>query len=246
MIIYQAIFPNNKMYIGCTINSLSNRVRCHKYKAKRGNNSLLSKAIRKYGFNNIIWNIIDNANSYNELKQKEQYYIKKFNTFGKNGYNLTLGGEGTLGSKHNIGKKRSREYIEKMKKTRTKKYGKKIVLIDCCLKQYYIYESIAEAARQHNINYTILKICRIKKSTYKNFKIFDFNSFNPNDKNLYHIKTAANSIEFKITNGQIIQEIKSINHLRKFLNISERQARNIYYKNYKYNNWRRLNESLYD
>jgi group I intron endonuclease len=50
----------------------------------------------KYGIENIVFEIIDLADSYEELCEKEKYYIELYDSFN-NGYNCTLGGEGTLG-----------------------------------------------------------------------------------------------------------------------------------------------------
>ena len=61
-------------------------------------------AIRKYGWNNIAWDIIDNAETIEELNEKEVYWIKYYNTYiglkNANGYNMTEGGGGTLGYHH--------------------------------------------------------------------------------------------------------------------------------------------------
>ena len=59
------------------------------------------KAIRKYGKDNLKWEIIDTADSEQNLNDKEIYWIKHYNSFMKNkdsnGYNLTFGGEGVNG-----------------------------------------------------------------------------------------------------------------------------------------------------
>lgn len=100
MIIYKATFPNGKSYIGQTIYELEYRKSKHKgdYKSK---NLIFYYAIRKYGWNNIIWEIIDTAETQEELNEKEKYWIKYYNTHFKaensNGYNMTTGGEGTSG-----------------------------------------------------------------------------------------------------------------------------------------------------
>ena len=61
------------------------------------------RAIRKYGWDNLIWEIIDNASSEEELNCKEIYWIDYYNTYihanNSNGYNMTLGGDGANGFK---------------------------------------------------------------------------------------------------------------------------------------------------
>lgn len=93
---------NNKIYIGLTTESISERCRKRiaeaKYRDSR--NSYILNAIRKHGSENFKVEQLDTANSLEELQQKEIYYIQLFNsTNRKIGYNLTKGGEGNLGLK---------------------------------------------------------------------------------------------------------------------------------------------------
>lgn len=104
MIIYMTKFPNGKMYIGKTIYDLETRKSQHKYDMKRDkNNKAFYNAIKKYGWDELTWNIIDIAEIEEELLLKEIYWIKYFNTYihSKNsmGYNSTIGGDGTSGYK---------------------------------------------------------------------------------------------------------------------------------------------------
>lgn len=101
-IIYKYTSPSNKMYIGQTVNEHL-RYLSHKHMK---DDTLFHKAIKKYGFNNFVYEIIVTVekDDYKALKKRldwfERYYIKKYNSFGKNGYNLTAGGGGSLGVKH--------------------------------------------------------------------------------------------------------------------------------------------------
>ena len=52
----------------------------------------------------------DNDKTLNFL---ERYYIRKFNSFGENGYNLTLGGEGALGYNFSEEQKKKMSEIRK-------------------------------------------------------------------------------------------------------------------------------------
>jgi hypothetical protein len=54
----------------------------------------LHRAMRKYGVDNFSINILDTADNINELKEKEMYYISKYDTY-RSGYNLTTGGDFT-------------------------------------------------------------------------------------------------------------------------------------------------------
>lgn len=67
-------------------------------------NSYLFNAIEKYGFDAfIVDEVLDTANSADELNEKEIMYIEKYDSFN-NGYNLTLGGESGCGQKQLKGK----------------------------------------------------------------------------------------------------------------------------------------------
>lgn len=100
-----AKFPNNKMYIGKTIRDLETRKSQHKSDMKRDkNNKAFYNAIKKYGWDELTWSIIDTAEIEEELSEKEKYWIKYYNTYihfkNSMGYNSTLGGEGTSGYKY--------------------------------------------------------------------------------------------------------------------------------------------------
>lgn len=92
-IIYKAVNNiNGDSYIGQTIGSFQVRKNTHKYEAENDYYDIhFHRAIRKYGFDNFEWKIIEEVDD-NKLNEKEVYYIKMFDTF-KNGYNSTIGGD---------------------------------------------------------------------------------------------------------------------------------------------------------
>lgn len=91
---------NNKCYIGQTTQSLKRRMYNHKYDALNNtDNSYFHNAIRKYGWESFKWIQIYKCNSLDDLFEKEQYFINKFNSLTPTGYNLTLGGSGRIGYK---------------------------------------------------------------------------------------------------------------------------------------------------
>lgn len=86
---------NGKVYIGLTTRSLEERLRQHHYDARHGKDRPLYRAMRKYGEDAFTSEIIDKAETLDELKQKEQYWIQKYNSYAAEGkgYNATLGGD---------------------------------------------------------------------------------------------------------------------------------------------------------
>lgn len=90
MIIYKITNnENGKVYIGQTIRTLEERFNRHKNDAL--NNVLdthFARAIRKYGIDTFTAEIIDTASTQEELTQKEQYWIKFYNSV-EEGYNET-------------------------------------------------------------------------------------------------------------------------------------------------------------
>ncbi|KKM24976.1 hypothetical protein LCGC14_1599690 [marine sediment metagenome] len=127
MYLYIATFPNDKKYIGIT-NNFKARKRKHRFLAKRGNVGYFYNAIRKYGWGNIKWNVSDGYNSWDDLCSAEITEIEMYNThcynFDSNGYNMTKGGDGTIGFTH------SKKYKERLSKKWIGKnnpnYGKKL------------------------------------------------------------------------------------------------------------------------
>ena len=80
---------NNKVYIGQTIRPINQRF--HRHLNEAINNILdthFARAIRKYGKDNFIIEEIDTAQTQDELNQKEQYWIRFYNSV-EEGYNET-------------------------------------------------------------------------------------------------------------------------------------------------------------
>ena len=111
MIIYRATcLATNKIYIGKTIQSLRRRKLTHLADAKRKRyNSVFHAAIRKYGEDAFVWEVLDRVMFSDLLLDLEKFYIAKYNCKTPNGYNMTDGGDGVSG---NI---KSPETIEKLK-----------------------------------------------------------------------------------------------------------------------------------
>ena len=90
---------NDKVYIGQTIDTLSNRFSKHKYEAINypNNKSSLHAAMRKYGVDKFSIVEIEQCDNEN-LNEREKYWIEYFNSYNdkSRGYNNTIGGDGNL------------------------------------------------------------------------------------------------------------------------------------------------------
>lgn len=96
--VYILEFPNEKLYIGLTGDSLYKRW-------KNGNGyrgqSYLWNAIEKYGWSNIIKDVYAIDLTEQEAKQMEIDLIAEYNTTDRRyGYNISTGGESASGFKH--------------------------------------------------------------------------------------------------------------------------------------------------
>jgi group I intron endonuclease len=132
---------NKKCYIGQTVHTLNKRIKSHIIRTNNNSKTYFHNALRKYGFENFEWEVIEKCESKEELDEMEFHYIKQYKSYWKeNGYNLTYGGDGRYGfivndetkkklSIANKGKKRSEKTKEKIRVAQTGKknsfYGKK-------------------------------------------------------------------------------------------------------------------------
>lgn len=95
MVIYSATNQlDGKVYVGQTTGSLKNRRYFHEYDSMKGSTLLFHRALRKYGFESFDWQVIDQAETEQELNDKEKYWIQFYKSFDPQfGYNLTMGGQ---------------------------------------------------------------------------------------------------------------------------------------------------------
>lgn len=89
---------NDKVYIGQTIQKVSQRKREHYKFSKKNYNYKFSNALRKYEKENFDWSIIEKDVCVKNLNKREIYYINFFNSFNL-GYNSTPGGTVRFGRK---------------------------------------------------------------------------------------------------------------------------------------------------
>lgn len=97
--LYRLTSPSNKQYIGIAKNGLHRRFSVHVSEAKAGSTAALHKAIRRYGADSFIKEILV-VGDYQYIKELEVKAIEAFDTMSPKGYNLTTGGDGTIGYRH--------------------------------------------------------------------------------------------------------------------------------------------------
>lgn len=80
---------NGKVYIGQSMRDIQQRFIRHINDSLNGKlDTHFARAIRKYGKDNFSIELIDTANDQNELNQKEQYWIRYYDSV-RSGYNET-------------------------------------------------------------------------------------------------------------------------------------------------------------
>lgn len=100
ILVYVAVCnQNSKLYFGITAVSLGRRVSRHLSYARRDQvKCKLHRAIRKYGPDSFTWHVIDSVETWEEACEAERLLIKTFDTTNdESGYNMTSGGDGSLG-----------------------------------------------------------------------------------------------------------------------------------------------------
>lgn len=89
---------NNKVYIGKTERTVNKRWKEHVKNAKtdKYQNIILYRAMRKYGIDNFKVEAIDEVSNFEDLDEREIYWINYYQSCGEKGYNATGGGEGGI------------------------------------------------------------------------------------------------------------------------------------------------------
>lgn len=98
-------------YVGFTGKTLSERIETHKQSYRAGVKSKLYNSVKKYGWEKFTFDTIyQSKDGQHCLNVMEPVFIKEYNTFN-DGYNLTLGGEGTVGYWTDDNRKRQGEFM---------------------------------------------------------------------------------------------------------------------------------------
>lgn len=83
------------MYVGKTYH-IKKRIACHKHVAKKGSNLILHNSIKKYGWDQHLFSILEEVED-EQMDVREMYWIATLHTYcyeNKMGLNMTRGGEG--------------------------------------------------------------------------------------------------------------------------------------------------------
>lgn len=179
---------NGKVYIGKTKD-----FRKRKYEHTKidvNNHLIFHKAIKKHGEDNSNWEIIDWADTREDINELEKHYIKKFNSFKPNGYNMTKGGDG--GAMYN---------------------ARPIICLTFSGEFVKRYESAAEAEREdgfHNVD--VLVACKNPNRTCKGYIFMFEDEYIKNGPRKYK-KPKSTSIKSAVQcdlNGKFIKEYESV------------------------------------
>lgn len=120
LVVYKICFDDtHKCYVGIT-NNFERRKKKHLQNAEAGIKTKICKALRKY--KNPKFEILENCLSIEELYEAENKYIKKFDSFD-DGYNSTLGGEGTFGMPRPKDETWRKNHSERMSGCKNPRFG---------------------------------------------------------------------------------------------------------------------------
>ena len=174
---------NNKVYIGQTIRPIKDRF--HRHINDAMNNILdthFARAIRKYGKDNFVIEEIDKANNQNELNEKEQYWIRYYNSVNE-GYNETDAiskcGGNTYLSKTEEEMEIIKNKIRQTKLGKKNPMAKKIKRTNMVTNEVDIFDTVISCAQACGIKNGKTSITtRLNgqvKSPFKNKWIFEYN-----------------------------------------------------------------------
>lgn len=130
MVIYKILCKHNgKIYVGSTVNFKKRKNQhINKLKSNKHHNYLLQKIYNKHGLENLVFEIIEEVLTHDELIVREEYHINRLDTYN-NGLNLkeyyerkqsfSLSEEAKQKiSKALSGKKKTKEHIKNLSKAR--------------------------------------------------------------------------------------------------------------------------------
>lgn len=225
---------NNHVYIGQTTEKegFNGRYRYHgkgiervynycisKKKSNLYYNTYLFRAIEKYGFDAfMVDEIFDTALTFDELNDKEAFYIKQFDSY-YNGYNLTFGGDRKSGHETPHGKDR--------------KDSVRVCQISLTSKLVKIWDSFGDIQRELGISKgSIVNVCIGRTKTAGGFvwvyeKDYDQNKDYSRFPRMKDYGIGTKPILLLNSNGNIVQEFASAVEASVVLGISKQEISRI-------------------
>lgn len=88
---------NGKSYIGITCSGVRHRMYAHESCARLGSEKPFHRALRRYGAAGFETRVLASCFGLEAANEFEMLLIQEFGTFGRGGYNATLGGDGVRG-----------------------------------------------------------------------------------------------------------------------------------------------------
>lgn len=159
-IIYQFInLVNGKCYIGQSRRTFVKRYK-HNW-VKNVDNEPLKRAIKKYGRKNFLIEILEHSLSPKELDEREEFFIRKFDSMVPHGYNLHSGG-----TNHKMCERVRREYVKRQRKQHSGNY---VLMRDGRLYHFCI---LRQFARKHNLHLSgLMAVLKGKCRTCRGFHL---------------------------------------------------------------------------
>lgn len=182
-------------------------------------NQHLRRSIKKFGFDAFeVVEVFDVAKTFEELNEKESYYINLFDSY-KNGYNQSFGGDSISGYNRPSGKDCPN--------------SKRICQIGLDGKLIRIWDCATDASNELNIDQaSISMVCKGKRKTAGSFVWVHEKDYNPN-KNYSRTRQkkdmgrGTKPVLWLDDNGNIIQEFYSLNSVSKVLDICPQSVSDI-------------------
>ena len=186
-IIYRYISPSGKSYVGKTI--YTQKERAGKDGSRYVECPAFYNAIKKYGWENFKYEVIENCPNEN-LKEKEAYYIQFFNSLIPNGYNI----------------------CDESPNCRT--WSKKVYQYNQKGELVNTYDSLTDAARENKCNVgSLSEVCTGRKQTCLGYIWSYEENFPGFKKKNYHNKMIYCFHE----NGELIREFENAKTAAHFL-----------------------------
>ena len=219
---------NNKVYIGQSIRPIEKRFQRHINDAL--NNIIdthFSRAIRKYGKDNFYVELIDKAENQEELNNKEQYWIKYYDsTNDKKGYNETDAlykcGGNTYQSKTDKDMFKIKEKIKKSKLGINNPNAKSIKCLNVETGEEIIFDTVTNCKNffeENNHRFITTRVLHQTKSLYKG----KWNICYSDEKYIdCPVKANKSGTEIRVINNDSLEEniFESIRLASRTLNIS--------------------------